>query len=94
MPTRVKQTLDFAVDKFQQLLESRGALWIVADRARFRVEGCAILLVGANVAPFEVAVIRIIVGAHRHVFDDTWGLILHCEHKTLVVDREIDPPQV
>ena len=67
---------------------------VVADGARFRVERCAILLVGANVAPFEVAVIRIIVGTYRHVFDDTWGLILHCEHKTLVVDREIDPPQV
>ena len=67
---------------------------VVTDGARFLVELRAILLVGADVAPFEVAVIRIIVGAHRQVFDDTRGLILQSEKQTLVVDREIDPPQV
>jgi len=69
-------------------------LRVVADGARFLVELRAILLVGADVAPFEVAVIRIIVGANRQVFDDTRGLILQSEKQTLVVDREIDPPQV
>jgi len=69
-------------------------LRVVADGARFLVELRAILLVGADVAPFEVAVIRIIVGAHRQVFDDARGLIFQSEEKTLVVDREIDPTQV
>ena len=67
---------------------------VVADGARFLVELRAILLVGADVAPFYVAVIRIIVGAHRQVLNDTRRLILHSEKETLVVDREIDPPEV
>ena len=67
---------------------------VVTDGARFLVELRAILLVGADVAPFYVAVIRIIVGADRQVLNDTGGLILHSEEKTLVVDREIDPTQV
>lgn len=52
---------------------------VVADGARFLVELRAILLVGADVAPFEVAVIRIIVGAHRQVFNDARRLIFQSE---------------